>query len=123
MRRSRVVLICVVVLVAAACGGSDDGDGADGGGSDTPTTATTPTTVADGGDSTPDTTAAPDEGGGDAPAAPEVTEMGSFTVNDTEFAVTFLNRCIPFGGEGGRRDVTSPTKASPSGPQLPGPGA
>ena len=24
--------------------------------------------------------------------------MGSFTVNDTEFAVTFLNRCIPFEG-------------------------
>ena len=28
--------------------------------------------------------------------------MGSFGVNGTEFAVTFLNRCIPFGGEDGK---------------------
>ncbi len=29
-------------------------------------------------------------------------EAGSFTVNGTEFAVTLLNRCIPFGGEDGQ---------------------
>ncbi|MGI9648195.1 MAG: hypothetical protein ACR2OI_06720 [Acidimicrobiia bacterium] len=101
IRRS-FVLIALVGLVAAACGGSDDGagdGGADNGGTDT--TATTAASGDGGGatETTPATTAPSDDGGDDSP--PAVTEMGSFTVNETEFAVTFLNRCIPFGGEDG----------------------
>ena len=86
------------MLVVAACGGSEDG--ADGGdeGSNAATATNAPTTVAESGSSSPDTTAPSDEGSGDADAPPAVTEMGSFTVNDTEFAVTLLNRCIPFEG-------------------------
>jgi len=76
-----LVIASAVVLVLAACGGDDSGDS----GSD-PTSSTAAT----------DTTAPGDAGGGgDIPA---VTEMGSFTVNGTEFAVNFLNRCIPFSG-------------------------
>lgn len=108
LRRS-VLWIAVLVLVVAACGGSDDeasdGDAdsgvvttsassGDGGADDTPDTSAPDD---DGGD-TPDTTVPPEDDGGETPAQPEVTEMGSFTVNDTEFAVTFLNRCIPFEG-------------------------
>lgn len=86
----------VLVLVLAACGGDD--------GADTTQPAQTPQTTeaanGDGGADTTATTAAPDTtapatGGGDTPA---VTEMGSFTVNGTEFAVNLLNRCIPFSG-------------------------
>ena len=87
-----------MVFVVAACGGSDDGaDGGDGD-SEAATTTSSPTTVAESGDSSPDTTAPVDDGGGDAEAPPEVTDLGSFAVNGTVFAVTFLNRCIPFEG-------------------------
>lgn len=88
-------MVSALVLVLAACGGdSDDGD-AD--------TTQTPAAVSDDGGSDPTTTPAPPDttapaetgGGGDTPAA---TEMGSFTVNGTEFAVNLLNRCIPFSG-------------------------
>lgn len=37
------------------------------------------------------------------PAAP--SEAGSFTVDDTAFAVTLLNRCIPFTDEPGNIDL------------------
>lgn len=98
------VLATVVVVVLAGCGGDDSG-GSDG------ATSGANTTVASGGDgdngnsdpaSAPETTVttAP-AGNGGGGEAPQVTEMGSFSVNDTEFAVTFLNRCIPFGGEDG----------------------
>lgn len=95
----------VILLLVAACGGGGDG------GDEAPTTTVAAPDDANGGGSddngASDTTAAPmDEGdpsgeddGGDQPITPEVGEMGSFTVNGTEFAVTFLNRCIPFGGE------------------------
>jgi hypothetical protein len=94
-------VVAALVLVVAACGGSGD-DGADDGATDT-------TAVRDDGGGSTDTTApVTDDGGTDggdtpdttppAPQAPEVTELGSFTVNETEFAVTFLNRCIPFDG-------------------------
>lgn len=104
VRRYSMVLVVVLGLLAAACGGSGD-DSGDGGDTDTGnTTTTTPATTAGGGSSsdTPETTAPSDDGGEDLPPAPSVTEMGSFTVNETEFAVTFLNRCIPFGGEDGQ---------------------
>ena len=36
---------------------------------------------------------------------PAVGEAGSFTVNGTEFTVTFLNRCIPFSDQPGNIDL------------------
>ena len=39
------------------------------------------------------------------PAQPPAGEMGTFTVNDTVFAVTNLNRCIPFSDEPGNIDL------------------
>jgi len=76
------------MLLTASCGGSDD-DGAD------PTTAASETTTTSETTSSAETSATTAAGGGETPA---VTEQGSFTVDDQEFAVTFLNRCIPFGG-------------------------
>lgn len=109
--RGYLVLVLALVLVVAACGGSDDdGGGTDEGGSGTTVAAaddggagtTAPVESSDTTTSAPadssDTTTSAESGGGETP---EVTEMGSFTVNGTEFAVTFLNRCIPFGGEDG----------------------
>lgn len=97
LRNRFLIVVAVLGLVAAACGGSGDSDaGGDDGGSDTTTTTVSENSGDNGGDTT--TTSTPTDDGG---SAPEVTEMGSFTVNDTEFAVTFLNRCIPFGGEDG----------------------
>ncbi len=91
-RRFYMVLVSVMVLIVTACGGGSENGGDDtvatnddGGDGDT-TETTTP--------ASPDTTAPAGNGG-----TPEVTEMGSFSVNGTEFAVTFLNRCIPFEGE------------------------
>lgn len=100
-----LLLATVFVVVLSACG-SDDGGGSDGGNNGADTTVAS----GEGGDdgtsaptSAPETTAttAP-AGNGGGGETPEVTEMGSFSVNDTEFAVTFLNRCIPFGGEDGQ---------------------
>ena len=95
MKRSLSIATVLLVLLAA-CGGGDTSDPAvadDSGSADAPTT-----TVADAPEAT-ETTAPPATADEAAPAQPEVTELGSFTVNDTEFAVTFLNRCIPFEGE------------------------
>jgi hypothetical protein len=120
MKRGLVILLAMSLLLAACGGGSTEGNGDDGG--DQPA-ATQP--ADDGGDQPAATQPADDGGGSDdgssdptsapetttttAPAGnggggetPEVTEMGRFSVNDTEFAVTFLNRCIPFGGEDGQ---------------------
>lgn len=84
-----------IALTVAACGGSD-GEGVGDDGTTAPTTGDTP---GDSGDpdptGSPDTTAPDDTNGGGGGG--EVTEMGSFTVNGTVFAVTFLNRCEPFG--------------------------
>jgi len=98
-RRFYLVLAVSLVLVAAACGGSDEG-----GGDENVNSATTTTTAATGqsnGDGTT-TTSPPDDGEGAPQDQPPVGEAGSFTVNGTEFVVTFLNRCIPFGGEDGQ---------------------
>lgn len=71
-------------------------------------TAVDTTTAADssgaGNGGSTETTAAADTGdnGGEQAAA---GEGGSFTVNGTEFAVTFLNRCIPFQDEPGNIDL------------------
>jgi hypothetical protein len=90
-----------LVLVAAACGGSDEGGDDENVNSATTTTAAT--TEQGNGDGTT-TTSPEDDGGSDSEPQdqPPVGEAGSFTVNGTEFAVTLLNRCIPFGGEDGQ---------------------
>jgi len=104
-RRLWLLLATVFVVVLSACG-SDDGGGTDGGSNGADTTAAS---GGGGDDGSSDSTSAPetttttaqaDSGGGNE--TPEVTEMGSFSVDGTEFAVTFLNRCIPFGGEDGQ---------------------
>lgn len=91
--KKSLVIVSVLVLILAACGGNDgsvdttaaSGGVGDNGGSDQTSAPASPATTAP----------ADNGGGGDTPA---VSEMGSFTVNGTEFAVTFLNRCIPFSG-------------------------
>jgi hypothetical protein len=98
-RRSYLALTVSLVLVAASCGGSEEG-----GGDENVNSATTTTTAATGqsnGDGTT-TTSPPDDGNSAPQDQPPVGEAGSFTVNGTEFVVTFLNRCIPFGGEDGQ---------------------
>jgi hypothetical protein len=92
----------VVVVVLAGCGGDDSG------GSDGATSGANTTVVSggDGDDGSPDPTSAPVTTATTAAAGngetPQISEMGSFSVNDAEFAVTYLNRCIPFGGEDGQ---------------------
>lgn len=99
--RAVYLVILAVIVIAAACGGSDETGG------DT-TEAVDTTTAADssgaGNGGSTETTAAADTGdnGGEQAAA---GEGGSFTVNGTEFAVTFLNRCIPFQDEPGNIDL------------------
>ncbi|NNC40524.1 MAG: hypothetical protein HKN95_07515 [Acidimicrobiia bacterium] len=106
MKRGFATLLAMSLLLAACGGESAEGNGEDGG--DEPTATQPADDGAGSDDGGPDPTSAPETttttapagntGGGDTPG---VTEMGSFSVNDTEFAVTYLNRCIPFGGEDG----------------------
>ncbi len=71
-----------------------------------PSTTAPNTTVTAGNDTATTTTAASDDGGGtEPPGQPDVGETGSFTVNGTEFAVTTLNRCIPFQDAPGNVDL------------------
>lgn len=81
-RRLWLVFATAFVVVLSACGSGD--------------VSSDPNSVPE---ATATTASAGNGGGGETP---QVTEMGSFSVNDTEFAVTFLNRCIPFGGEDGQ---------------------
>lgn len=93
MRASKryIALLGLIALIAAGCGGGDDGgDNGDG----------QTTTTAESMDDDTTTTAASNGG-----SSPEVGEFGSFTVNDTEFAVTGLLRCIPFQDEPGDIDL------------------
>ncbi len=104
-KRLWLLLAMVVVVVLSACG-SDDGGVSDGGSTGADTTAAS----GGGGDeASSDPTAAQETtattataGNADGGETPEVGDMGSFSVNGTEFAVTFLNRCVPFGGEDGQ---------------------
>ena len=105
-------LFVVLVVALAGCGGGTTADTASSEATDPPTAAVTDATDApteEPDDVSSDPTSAPETTTTTAPAGnggggetPEVTEMGSFSVNDTEFAVTLLNRCIPFGGEDGQ---------------------
>jgi hypothetical protein len=103
-----VILVPALIVILAACGGSDDGGGdTSGAGAVLDTTAATESSGGADGGST-ETTApddAPDEGAAAAPEQAAVGDAGSFTVNGTEFAVTFLNRCIPFQDESGNIDL------------------
>lgn len=80
MRRSLTVPLLVFALVAGACASNDD-PGAGGTAAENPGGAQG---ASDGNDAA--------AGGGEAP----VTEMGTITINGDVYAVTNLNRCIPF---------------------------
>lgn len=95
MRRS-LSFATILLALLVSCGGDETTESTTP--EDNPSSDAPATTVDDAGGAT-ETTTSPDTGDGDAPAQPEVTEMGTFTVNETEFVVTFLNRCIPFEGE------------------------
>lgn len=99
MRPLMALLVCGLVGLAA-CGGSSTVEDSDG------TTATSPQDTPTTGDSTStpsSSSTTSDEGTGGE--EPEVGEAGSFTVNDVEFAVTMLNRCIPFSDSPGNLDL------------------
>ena len=109
-------LLVILAMVAAACGGSDDGGSNDAANGGTETTAPSN----DGGgddDGSTDTTEPSNDDGAETPDPPAVGEEGSFTVNGTEFAVTLLNRCIPFGGEGSS-DIDLQSLAQGQGAEL-----
>lgn len=99
-RSIALLAVAALVLFVSACGGSEDAGG------DSATEASADSTTTDGGDTTTTSAAPsdpePSDGGDDSSSAPAdppaVGEMGSFTVNGTEYAVTFLNRCVPFSG-------------------------
>lgn len=103
-----VLLAAAAALIVASCGGSDDGDN-DGGAGNTTTAA-----PAGGGDAGTTTTA----GGAATQAPPSVGEAGSFTVNGTEFAVTLLNRCIPFSDAAGNIDLQALAQGEQGGAKL-----
>lgn len=97
----KVLAIILALLIAGGCGGSDSA--AKTVSPDPSGDESTDTTVSE----SAETTSAPDEVDADAttttvqattqpPDAAPVGEAGSFTVNGEEFAVTMLNRCIPF---------------------------
>lgn len=101
-RRFYLLLTVALVVLAAACGGSDEG------GDDENANSATITTAAandQGNDAGTTTTSPQDEGGSEPQDQPAVGEAGSFTVNGTEFAVTLLNRCIPFQDKAGDIDL------------------
>ncbi|MDX1512066.1 MAG: hypothetical protein R3249_12015, partial [Nitriliruptorales bacterium] len=83
-RKVSLALLTGLALVAAGCGGDDEPADQD--------TGTQPASA--------ETTAGePTNSDTGEPADPgEVTELGSFTIDGTVFAVTTLNRCEPFGG-------------------------
>ena len=101
--KSLQILLAALLLVVTACGGSDTGSGDDGGsddggGSSATSSTTAPSDNDDGGSS---------QSGDDGGETPQTTigEAGSYTVNGEEFAVTTLNRCIPFSDEPGNYDL------------------
>lgn len=95
-------VLSALILFLSACGG--DADQADTGTASDAAQTDTTVQEATGGTETettsapvqPETTVQSDQG--DSGSVPDVTEMGSFVVDGTEFAVTFLNRCVPFSG-------------------------
>ena len=96
-----LAIIAVMALIGSACGGAgDEGEGSgstDGNEMETTQPSQQDSTTTQAGSTDPTTPPPPDQ--------PEVTEMGSFTVNETEFPVTVLNRCIPFFDEEGNIDL------------------
>lgn len=94
----KALLVLAVTLAAAACSGSDDGSESE------VTSASSEPTASESSDAS--------SRAGDEPAdQPEVGASGSFTVNDEEFAVTLLNRCIPFFDEPGNIDLQALAQA------------
>lgn len=111
----KALLVLAVMLVAAGCSGSDDGSESEvTSASPEPTVSESSDTSSGGGDDDGTTVTTGDVGGeeGDEPAdQPEVGASGSFTVNDEEFAVTLLNRCIPFSDQPGNIDLQALAQA------------
>ncbi|MDJ0496441.1 MAG: hypothetical protein QNJ89_01330 [Acidimicrobiia bacterium] len=106
MKTATTYLLLVVAMasIITSCGGSDD---ASGDGAEANTTTTAPASAV-GGDAEPTTSAADmaTTTTSEATQAPSsIGEAGSFRVNDTEFAVTTLNRCIPFSDQAGNIDL------------------
>ncbi len=93
-----------MALIAASCGGSDDGS-ADEGEAGATTTSSAPAGGGEAETTTSSASAATTTTSAAAQAPPSVGEAGSFTVNGTEFAVTTLNRCIPFSDAAGNIDL------------------
>ncbi len=101
---THLVLVVVIALITAGCGGSDDASGDDE--ADNPTTTTSDSVVDGDADTTTSAAATATTTTSAATQAPSsVGEAGSFTVNGTEFAVTTLNRCIPFSDQAGNIDL------------------
>ena len=102
---NKAALVLAIMLTAAACGGSDATSTAtpDSSEAESPDSASADGDDVAETDSTTTTTAAAVD---DEPAEqPEVGESGKFTVDGSEFAVTLLNRCIPFFDEPGNIDL------------------
>lgn len=105
--RRLILLLVSILLVITACGGSSGEEN-----TGDPGAATTEVSEPDDEDSADTDTTVPQTDttqttatGGDESATPEVGEAGSFTVNETEFVVTLLNRCIPFSDSPGNLDL------------------
>ncbi|MDE0804761.1 MAG: hypothetical protein OSA99_15740 [Acidimicrobiales bacterium] len=94
MTRSRLgmaALLALVLLFAAACGGDDDdASGATSGDDDA---AASDDASDDPGEDTSDDADDDDDGDDEAPAT---GEFGTITINGDAYAVSTLNRCIPF---------------------------
>lgn len=103
IRHFYLALTAGLLLVAAACGSSDDGGDAEDASS--VTTSTAVDADQGNGDETATTTSPAEDGGSEPQDQPAIGDAGSFTVNDTEFAVTLLNRCIPFQDREGDFDL------------------
>lgn len=95
--RRRLIVVVLGLFAFAACGGSSTPEATDG-----PTTTARADGVSSTAPAAPTTTQDP---GSTAPQPPQVGEAGSFTVDDVEFAVTLLNRCIPFSDSPGNYDL------------------
>jgi len=106
-------MVALFSLFAVACGSGEEAETIEPAGSED--AATTAGPVAD--DPTP-TTAASTTGdvtttnSDDGPDAPAVGEAGFFSVSGEEFAVTLLNRCVPFQDDEGNVDLQALAQGS-----------
>lgn len=108
----KAMLISAVILIAASCGGSDDDASSEATSASLEPNVTAPSDTSPPGGDDDGASLTTVAAGDDAPAAqPDVGANGSFTVNDEQFAVTLLNRCIPFFDEPGNIDLQALAQA------------